>query len=37
MLNEDYFINKTGKYKDYDTTDDSGKFELQKETIMEEG
>ena len=37
MLTEDYFINKTGKYKDYDTTDDSGKFELQKETIMEEG
>jgi len=37
MLNEDYFINKTGKYNTYDTKEDSGKFELQKENIMEEG
>lgn len=37
MLNEDYFINKTGKYNDYNTTEESGKFELKKENIMEEG
>ena len=37
MLNEDYFINKTGKYNDYNTLEDSGKFELQKENTMEEG
>ena len=37
MLNEEYFINKTGKYDNYDTQEDSGKFELQKENIMEEG
>ena len=37
MLNEDYFKNKTGKYDNYDTKEDSGKFELQKENIMEEG
>lgn len=28
MLNNDYFINKTGKYDSYDTLEDSGKFEL---------
>lgn len=37
MLNEDYFINKTGKYDDYNTNEDSGKFELKKENTMEEG
>ena len=37
MLNEDYFINKTGKYDDYNTLEDSGKFELEKENAMEEG
>jgi len=37
MLNEDYFINKTGKYNTYGTTEESGKFELVKENIMEEG
>lgn len=37
MLNEEYFINKTGKYDNYDTLEESGKFELKKENIMEEG
>ena len=37
MLNEDYFTNKTGKYNTYNTKEESGKFELQKENIMEEG
>ncbi len=37
MLNEDYFTNKTGKYDNYGTNEDSGKFELEKENIMEEG
>ena len=37
MLNKEYFINKTGKYNDYNTAEDSGKFELEKENIMEEG
>jgi hypothetical protein len=37
MLNEDYFINKTGKYNDYNTQEESGKFELKKESTMEEG
>ena len=37
MLNEDYFTNKTGKYENYNTKEDSGKFELHKENIMEEG
>lgn len=37
MLKEDYFTNKTGKYNTYDTKENSGKFELQKENIMEEG
>ena len=37
MLNEEYFINKTGKYDDYDTHEDSGKFEVKKENAMEEG
>ncbi len=37
MLNDEYFTNKTGKYNTYNTNEDSGKFELQKENIMEEG
>ena len=37
MLNEDYFTNKTGKYDSYDTNENSGKFELKKENVMEEG
>lgn len=37
MLNEDYFINKTGKYETYDTKEDSGNFKLEKEIVMEEG
>ena len=37
MLNEDYFINKTGKYENYDTKEDSGKFVLEKEVKMKEG
>lgn len=37
MLNKEYFINKTGKYNDYNTAEDSGKFELEKENVMEEG
>lgn len=37
MLKEDYFTNKTGKYNTYNTKEDSGKFELEKENIMEEG
>lgn len=37
MLNEEYFTNKTGKYDDYDINEDSGKFELEKENVMEEG
>ena len=37
MLNEDYFINKTGKYETYDTKEDSGKFVLEKEVKMKEG
>lgn len=37
MLEDDYFTNKTGKYDDYDTKEESGKFTLEKETVMEEG
>ncbi len=37
MLKEDYFTNKTGKYENYETKENSGKFELYKENIMEEG
>jgi len=37
MLNEEYFTNKTGKYDNYNTNEDSGKFELEKENVMEEG
>jgi len=35
MLNEDYFVNKTGKFEDYDTNESNNKFELQKENTME--
>ena len=37
MLDDDYFINRTGNYDEYDTKEDSGKFELEKENTMEEG
>lgn len=37
MLKDDYFTNKTGKYENYDTKGNSGKFELYKENVMEEG
>lgn len=37
MLEDDYFTNKTGKYDDYNTKEDSGKFELEKENVMKEG
>ena len=37
MLDDDYFINRTGNYDEYDTKEDSGKFELKKENTMEEG
>ena len=36
MLKDDYFTNKTGKYDNYDTNDDSGNFILEKENIIEE-
>lgn len=36
MLDDDYFTNKTGKYNDYTTNEDSGKFKLEKENTMEE-
>ena len=36
MLNEDYFVNKTGKFENYDTNENNNKFELQKENTMEE-
>jgi len=35
MLNDDYFTNKTGKYNDYNTKEDSGKFVLEKESTIE--
>lgn len=37
MLDDDYFTNKTGKYNDYNTKSDSGKFKLEKQNTMEEG
>jgi len=37
MLNKDYFINKTGKYNDFETDGNSGKFEIKKENEMKEG
>lgn len=36
MLDDDYFTNKTGKYNDYTTNEDSGNFKLEKENTMEE-
>ena len=37
MLNKDYFINKTGKYDNFETDENSGKFEIKKENEMKEG
>lgn len=37
MLNDDYFTNKTGKYDDYNSKDSSGKFQLEKENVMDKG
>lgn len=36
MLEDDYFTNKTGKYNDYNSTEESGNFVLEKENIIEE-
>ena len=36
MLEDDYFTNKTGKYNDYNSKDESEKFILEKEKTMEE-
>ncbi len=36
LLEDDYFTNKTGKYDDYNSKEDSGKFELEKDTMEEE-
>ena len=36
MLEDDYFTNKTGKYNDYYSKDESEKFVLEKENTMEE-
>lgn len=35
MLKDDYFTNKTGKYNEYNTKQDSEKFILEKENTME--
>ena len=37
MLEDDYFTNKTGKYSDYNSKEDSGKFNLEKEETGTEG
>lgn len=37
MLKDDYFTNKTGKYDNYETKEDSGNFELEKENELKEG
>lgn len=37
MLDDDYFSNKTGKYNDYNSKENSGKFKLEKENEMKEG
>ena len=37
MLKDDYFINKTGKYNNYNTSSVSEKFVLEKENEMKEG
>ena len=36
MLDDDYFTNKTGKYNDYNSKEESEKFILEKENIMTE-
>lgn len=36
MLEDDYFTNKTGKYNNYNSKEQSEKFALEKETTMEE-
>ena len=36
-LEEDYFTNKTGKYSNYNSKEDSKKFVLEKEDVFEEG
>ena len=36
MLEDDYFTNKTGKYDDFNSKEESEKFVLEKETTMEE-
>ena len=35
MLEDDYFTNKTGKYNDYNSTEESGNFVLEKENVIE--
>lgn len=37
MLEDDYFTNKTGKYNNYNTKDNSEKFKLEKDNEMKEG
>ena len=36
MLEDDYFTNKTGKYNDYNSKEESEKFALEKENTIEE-
>ncbi|MCI6156046.1 MAG: hypothetical protein MR674_05065, partial [Erysipelotrichaceae bacterium] len=36
MLEDDYFINKTGKYNNYNSKSDSEKFKLESENEMKE-
>ena len=36
MLEDDYFTNKTGKYDDFNSKEESEKFILEKENTMEE-
>lgn len=36
MLKDDYFTNKTGKYNDFNSKEESEKFVLEKENTMEE-
>lgn len=37
MLEDDYFTNKTGKFENYNSKEDSEKFVLEKETTISEG
>ena len=37
MLEDDFFTNKTGKYNNYTSKEDSKKFILEKDTSIEEG